>query len=77
VAASAARAVVLARRRFSVRPGGTKAVKLRLSREGRRLLRKRRTLTVRAVIARRGGPNIGDGSKKRVTLKLKSKRKRG
>jgi hypothetical protein len=68
---------VLARRPFSVAPGHTKRIKLRLSRTGRRLLRKRRTLTVRAVVARRGGPNIGKSTKKTVTLKLKRKRRRG
>jgi NHL repeat len=73
--ASAARTIALARRSFSVAPGDTKRIKLRLSRTGRRLLRKRRTLTVRAVVARRGGPNIGKGSKKSVTLKLKRKRR--
>jgi glucose/arabinose dehydrogenase len=75
LAASAARARVLARKRFSIAPGGDKRIKLRLSRTGRRLLRKRRTLTVRAVVARRGGPNIGQSSE-RVTLKLKRKKRR-
>jgi hypothetical protein len=76
VRASAARSLVIARGRFSVAAGHSKVVKLRLSKRGRRLLRKRRTLTVRAVVARRGGPNIGDSSEK-VTLKVKAKRKRG
>jgi hypothetical protein len=75
-AASAARALVLARKRFSIAPGREKRIKLTLSRTGRRLLRKRRTLAVRAVVARRGGPNIGQSSE-RVTLKLKRKRRRG
>ena len=75
--ASAARTIVIARRSFSVAPGHAKRIKLRLSRTGRRLLRKRRTLTVRAVVARRGGPNIGRGSKKTVTFKLKRKQKLG
>jgi hypothetical protein len=74
-AASAARALVIAKNRFSIAPGHRRAVKLKLSRGGRRLLRKRRTLTVRAVIARRGGPNLGNSSE-RVTLKLKRKRRR-
>ena len=74
-AASAARTLVLAKKRFSIAAGRERAIKLRLSRTGRRLLRKRRTLTVRAVIARRGGPNIGRSSE-RVTLKLKRKRRR-
>jgi hypothetical protein len=74
--ARAARSLVIARRRFSVAAGHSKVVKLRLSKRGRRLLRKRRTLTVRAVVARRGGPNIGDSSEK-VTLKVKPKRKSG
>ena len=71
-----ARRRLIARARYSVAPGRTKAVKLRLSRSARRLLRKRGTLPVRAVATRRGGPNIGDDSDS-VALKLKSKRKRG
>jgi hypothetical protein len=66
---------VIARRRFSVAAGREEAVKLRLTRGGRRLLRKRRTLTVRAVVARRGGPNLGESES--TTFKLKAKRKRG
>jgi trimeric autotransporter adhesin len=76
-ASSRARRRVIARTRFSVAPGRTKAVKLRLSRSARRLLRKRGTLPVRAVATRRGGPNIGDDDSDSVALKLKSKRKRG
>jgi hypothetical protein len=74
--ARASRTLVLARRRFSVAAGHSKVLRLRLSRQGRRLLRKRRKLTVRAVVARRGGPNIGESSK-RVTLRVKPKRRRG
>jgi hypothetical protein len=74
-AASVARMLVLAKKRFSIAAGRERAIKLRLSRTGRRLLRKRRTLSVRAVVARRGGPNIGRSSE-RVTLKLKRKRRR-
>jgi trimeric autotransporter adhesin len=71
----AARSQVIARARYSIAPGSTRAVKLRLSRTARRLLRKRRTLPVRAVATRRGGPNIGAQSES-VTLKLKAQRKR-
>ena len=67
---------VIARARYSIAPGRTKAVKLRLSRSARRLLRRRGTLYVRVVAAKRGGPNIGDDSES-VALKLKSKRGRG
>jgi hypothetical protein len=67
---------VIARGRFSVAAGHRKVVKLRLSAAGRRLLRKRRELTVRAVVARRGGPNIGESSE-RTTFKLRRKRRRG
>jgi hypothetical protein len=74
-AAAAARRRVVARARFSVAPGRTKAVKLRLSRPARRLLRRHGRLSVRAVAARRGGPNIGESSKS-VALKLKRKRGR-
>ena len=73
--AAAARTVVIARGRFSVAPGGSKVVKVPLTRAGRRLLRKRGELTVRAVVARRGGPNIGQSSE-RTTLKVKRKRRR-
>ena len=67
--------VVVARGRFSLAAGASKVVKVPLTRAGRRLLRKRRELTVKAVVARRGGPNIGQSSE-RTTLKLKRKRKR-
>jgi hypothetical protein len=41
-----------------------------LTRAGRRLLRKRRQVTVKAVVARRGGPNIGQSSEQ-TTFKLR------
>jgi hypothetical protein len=75
--ASAAGAVVIARARFSVAPGRKRAVKLRLSRSGRRLLRKRGTLTVRAVVARRGGPNLGVKSQKVTLKRARPARRRG
>jgi len=65
-AAAAGRAVVIARSRFSLAAGVSKVVKIRLTRAGRRLLRKRRAVTVTAVVARRGGPNIGQPSKRSV-----------
>jgi hypothetical protein len=71
--AAAARAVVLARGRFSVVAGATKLVKVPLTRAGRRLLRKRREVTVRAVVARRGGPNIGQSSEQ-TTYRVRRKR---
>ncbi len=74
--AAATRTVVIARGKFSVAAGDTKVVKLPLTRTGRRLLRKRRELTVRAVVARRGGPNIGQSSEQ-TTVKVKRKRRRG
>jgi NHL repeat len=73
--AAAARSLVIARARYSVAPGEKEAVRFRLSRSSRRLLRKRRKLTVRAVVTRRGGPNIGERSQT-VTLKLKRKPRR-
>jgi hypothetical protein len=72
--AAAATAVVFARGRFSVAAGGSKIVKLPLTRAGRRLLRKRREVTVRAVVARRGGPNIGQSSRQ-TTLRVRRKRR--
>jgi hypothetical protein len=71
--AAAARAVVFARGRFSVRAGSSKIVTVPLTRAGRRLLRKRRAVTVTAVVAKRGGPNIGE-SRQRTTLRVKRKR---
>jgi hypothetical protein len=68
--AGAARAVVIARGRFSVAAGDKKLVKVPLTRAGRRLLRKRRQVTVKAVVARRGGPNIGQSSEQ-TTFKLR------
>jgi NHL repeat len=73
--AAAARPAVIARGRFSVAAGTREVVKLPLTRAGRRLLRKRRELTVRAVVARRGGPNIGESSE-RTTFKVKRKRRK-
>jgi hypothetical protein len=74
-AAAAARTVVLARGRFFVAAGKSKIVKVPLTRAGRRLLRKRRAVTVTAVVAKRGGPNIGQ-SRERTTLRIKRKRRR-
>ena len=73
--AVAARVVVIARGPFSLAAGYSKLVRVPLTRAGRRLLRKRRELTVRAVVARRGGPNIGQSSE-RSTVKLRRKRRR-
>ena len=72
--AAAASAVVVARGGFFVRPGHSKRVRIRLTRAGRRLLRNHRQLTVRAYVARRGGPNIGEGSRQ-TTYKLRRKRR--
>ena len=71
--AAAARAVVLARGRFSLAAGANKLVKVPLTRAGRRLLRKRREVTVRAVVSRRGGPNIGQSSEQ-TTYRVRRKR---
>jgi hypothetical protein len=68
--AAAARRVVIARGRFSVAAGGREVVKLPLTLKGRRLLRKRREVTVRAVVARRGGPNIGQ-SREQTTFRVR------
>jgi hypothetical protein len=73
--AAAARTVVLARGRFFVAAGKSKIVKVPLTRAGRRLLRTRRAVTVTAVVAKRGGPNIGQ-SRERTTLRIKRKRRR-
>jgi hypothetical protein len=58
-----------------VAAGNSKLVKLPLTRAGRRLLRKRRVVKVTAVVARRGGPNIG-GSSERSSVRVKRKRRR-
>jgi hypothetical protein len=71
-AAAAAGAVVIARSRYSVAAGVSKVVKVRLNRAGRRLLRKRRRVTVTAVVSRRGGPNIGQ-SPQRTTYRVRRK----
>ena len=73
--ATAAGVVVIAHGRFSVAAGGTKIVKVPLTRAGRRVLRKRREVSVRAVVSRRGGPNIGRSSE-RTTFKVRRKRRR-
>jgi hypothetical protein len=74
VAASDASTLVIARGRYSVAPGASKLVKVSLTRAGRRFLRKHRRVTVTAVVARRGGPNIGQPST-RTTVKIKRKRR--
>ncbi|HEX6652498.1 MAG TPA: hypothetical protein VF072_07130 [Thermoleophilaceae bacterium] len=68
--AAAVRVVVLARGRYSVAVGQSKLVKVRLTRTGRRLLRKRRSVKVTAVVSRRGGPNIGQSSQ-RSTVRVR------
>jgi hypothetical protein len=73
-AAAAAGAVVVARGKFFVRPGHSRRVRVGLTRAGRRLLRNHRQVTVRAYVARRGGPNIGQGSRQ-TTYKLRRKRR--
>jgi hypothetical protein len=72
-AAAAASTVVIARARYSVAAGVSKVVKVRLTRAGRRLLRKRKQVKVTAVVSRRGGPNIGQ-SPQRTTYRVKRKR---
>jgi hypothetical protein len=67
---AAARTLVIARGRFSVAAGVSKVVKVPLTRAGRRLLRKRREVTVRAVVSRRGGPNLGQSSQQ-TTFRLR------
>ncbi len=59
---AAAKTLVIARGRFSVAAGASKVVRVPLTRAGRRLLRRRREVTVRAVVSRRGGPNLGQSS---------------
>ena len=74
-AAAAAGAVVVARGKFFVRPGQSRRVRVRLTRAGRRLLRNHRQVTVRAYVARRGGPNIGEG-RRQTTYRLRHRRLR-
>ncbi|HKP21905.1 MAG TPA: hypothetical protein VJT68_10335 [Thermoleophilaceae bacterium] len=69
-AASAAGKIVIARSRYSVAAGQSKLVAVRLTRAGRRVLRKRRRVTVTAVVSRRGGPNIGQSSQ-RTTYRVR------
>jgi NHL repeat len=71
--AAAVRRVVIARGSYSVAAGESKFVRVKLTRAGRRVLRTRRQVTVTAVVARRGGPNIGQSST-RTTVKVKRRR---
>ena len=73
--AGASARVLFARGRFSVTPGERIVAKVPLTRAGRRLLRTRRVVTVNAVVARRGGPNIGQSSEQ-SRLKVRRKRRR-
>ena len=68
--AAAVRAIVIARGRYSIAAGESKLVKVKLTRAGRRVLRKHRQIKVTAVVSRRGGPNIGQSSE-RVTLRVR------
>ena len=72
--AGASARVLFARGRFSVAAGERMVVKVPLTRAGRRLLRERRAVKVRAVVARRGGPNIGQSSEQ-STLRVRRKRR--
>ena len=71
-AAPSTRRIVIARGRYSVAAGESKVVKVRLTRAGRRVLRKRRSVKVTAVVSRRGGPNIGQSSD-RSTVRVRRK----
>lgn len=68
--AAAAKRIVIARSRYSVAAGQSKLVTVRLTRAGRRVLKKRRRVTVTAVVSRRGGPNIGQSSQ-RTTYRVR------
>ena len=71
--AAATRRILVARSRYSVAAGESKLVRVRLTRAGRRVLRKRRRGTVTAVVSRRGGPNIGQSSQ-RTTYRYRYRR---
>lgn len=70
--ASAARRKVLARVRFAVSPGKTKRVRVKLTKAGRRLLRRERWLKVVLTIT----PDEGEAVSVRRTLKWRGQRSR-
>lgn len=72
--AAATRIVVIAQGGYSLAAGESKVVQVKLTRAGRRVLRKHRSVKVTAVVSRRGGPNIGS-STQRSTVKVKRKRR--
>ena len=70
--AASARPKPLARARYLVQPGQTNKVKLKLSKAGRKLLKKKRKLRVVVTI----DPNEGDPVSITRTLRWRSKRSR-
>ena len=70
------RRLVLGKVSFSIAPGRTARLKVRLTRRGRQLLRSNGRVRVTAQISRRGGPNLRPSSRT-LTLKRKARRSRG
>lgn len=64
----------LARKSFSVAPGAAKIVKLKLTKQGQRLLKRQRTLAIRVSSGSRH-PTTGLPSTTSRTIKLKAKKK--
>jgi hypothetical protein len=63
--------ITLATKRFSVAPGKTKVVRLKLTRDGMKLLRRQRTLKVRVSVVTKDAAGKRLGTSRTVTLKAK------
>jgi hypothetical protein len=67
-------ALLLGSTRFSIEPGKTARIGLRLNRTGRRLLARRGKLDVTARVARRGAPNLVDTRNVRLRRRSRASR---
>ena len=72
----ARRRVVLARKPFAVRPGGTVKLAVRLSRANRRILRLNRTITTRVTVVLRNAAGSTSTSSRKLTLEAPRRRGR-
>ena len=73
---TARRRVVLARKPFAVRPGGTVTLAVRLSRANRRILRLNRTITTRVTVVLRNAAGSTATSSRKLTLAAPRLRRR-
>ena len=73
---AASRRVVLARKPFAVRPGGTVRLAVKLSRASRRILRLNRTITTRVTVTLRNAAGSTSTASRKLTLEAPRRRGR-